>query len=187
MFFGKRDDCGHVRAIDHGADRVGGRVDQERFGFRRDQPFEIVDLHDETVRFIERIEHGFRADDLRAHCEIRPTGVGQQNLIARIEDRSHARVERLDTAGRHDDLIAHDRIAVAGAEFLDERIAQFGDPGVRRVLRLTVLGRVVGRLHDMRRRGEIRLAGRGDNRPRGGPGKIHNFPDTRARNGSNSR
>ena len=86
-----------------------------------------------------------------------PVRVGDDRLVALVEQRLARVVERLLGAGGGDDLRHRPLLAHLAVHPVRDRLAQLDDPGRRGVLRVAFLQRVLDRPRDVRKDGEVRL------------------------------
>ena len=156
-----RDFCKLFQRIEirNAAGRVSRRIDDECFCAVGDRRFKGSLVKLEARACIHGHENGVCVADERLPRIVCPTGVAQNDLVARIEDRQHGQHERFHAARGHDDLgfrvIAE---AVGSRHGIGNSFAQRQNAGVGRVVMLAAAQRVNGGLNDVRRRRKIRFA-----------------------------
>ena len=144
--------------VEHGAEGVRGRIDDEHAGATRHEALELLDTRREPVLGFQRVRHGNRGEHARAHRERGVPGIGHEDLVARIEQEAHGLVQRLGRADRDPHLFELDVKAVLARELLDDRRAQLGNAGVGRVVRDVVGPALRAGGEDVRRDREVGLA-----------------------------
>ena len=147
-----------VVAGEHAAGRVGRRVDEQDPGPRRDERGQLVDVEPELVLHPDGDRHRGRADEPGERFVDRVAGVGDDDLVARV-DQAEDRVEHhaLATDG-HEDLRRIGVDALALRHVRGDRLTQRRDAGERRVMGLALVERALGRGADVGGRVEIGLA-----------------------------
>ena len=127
--------------------------------FARDRALQVLGAQLEAV--VLRAGHGDRlALGQQDHVRIGdPEGRRDDHLVARVQGRHQGVVEHLLAAGADGDLLGLVVQAVVALELLDDRRLQLGRAVDRRVLGLAALDGGDGRLLDVVRGVEIRLAG----------------------------
>jgi hypothetical protein len=104
-----------------------------------------------------RYLHGFRVGEVRLRRVVRPPRRGNQELLAGSDRRQHGQVERLHPAVGDDDLVGVDVDVEVGGHPPGDDPPEFGQPRVRRVMRVPRPRRVGGRLDDVCGRVEVRF------------------------------
>ena len=141
----------------HGAGRVGRRVDEDALGPRGEAGRHRVRPELEGVRLLHRHVDRHAARELHELRIAGVVGVGEDHLVARVDQRAEEQQHRGRGARGHQDLVRRYRHAVAGVVVLGDRLAQRQDPEGVGVAGAPVLERLLGRLADDGRRVEVRL------------------------------
>ena len=150
----------HIRLAHHRTRRVAGGVDDNRLRLRRDALLDVGRRHVEAVLLVSRHRHGNRAHDLRLTIVVGKARIRDQNLIARIQQRQHAQRQTLQSAHGHDHVLRLVARPVALLISLGNRLAQHRQTGIRRIVRVILVERLLRRLLDVGRRLKVRLAQR---------------------------
>ena len=151
-------DAFEVVAGQDAAGRVGRRVDDQQSRLRGDQRGELVDIEPEVVLHPDRDRHRRRPDEAGQRLVDRIAGIGNDDLVTRIDQTEDRVQHHALAADGHEDLERLDREALARRGVGGDRLAQRRDAGERRVVRRACVERRLGRRADVGRRVEIGLA-----------------------------
>ena len=156
---GEAHDALQVFGGDDRAGRVRGRVEDDGLGPGRDGLLDGVGGDAEALRLLRLEEDDLAAGVLDDVFEADPVGNGQDDFVAVIDEDLDGVEEGQLAAGGEDGLVD----GVVGAEVagmaLDDGLAHVGDAGDDRVAREVGLDGGDGRVLDVARGGEVRLAG----------------------------
>ena len=147
-----------VVAVEDAAGRVGRRVDEQDPRPGRDERGQLVDVEPELVLHPDRDRHRGRPDEPGERFVDRVAGVGDDDLVARIDEPEDRVEHHALAADGHEDLRRIGVDALALRDVRGDRLAQRRDAGERRVVRLALVERALGRGADVGRRVEIGLA-----------------------------
>jgi hypothetical protein len=142
-----------------GTGRVAGGVEEEPFGLRRDGGFQIFGAQLEAVVLGARHKHG-RAFGQSHDVRVRNPARGRDdNLVTRLHRCQHGVENHLLAACGNDDFLGLVVDAGVTQEFGGDGFAQRRRARDIGIFGIAGVDRVDGRLFDMRRGVEIRLAG----------------------------
>ena len=121
----------------------------------------------------------------RRHRVVRPRRIGQQHLVAGVEQAGEGDSDRLPAALADDDLVGGVGQTGDAAQALDDRLAQWGDAEALRVAH-PHRGGLLGGRHDVRLDREVGLADLEPDDVRIGPrhGEIDDLADSGWRHSS---
>ena len=151
-------DPAHVLGAQHAAGRVVGRVDDEELGLLGDAPLELLQVEAEAGLLEQGDRHRLPAHEVDHRLVDREPGVRVDDLVARVRERHDGEEHDRLGARRHHDLVRLDRNAARLLDVLGDRLAQLGQAGRRPVVGGPRVERPLGRVADVRRRVEVRLA-----------------------------
>ena len=129
-----------IRACEHAAGRIARRVDVEDFRLRRDLPAELVEVPLPSERLAQRTRHRNSARREDVARDRRPLGVGNDHLVARLEQRLTDDVQGMDPAVCDEHVLdVVDRNVVLVPQLGGNQLAETRNAG-----RLHVMGLVLG-------------------------------------------
>ncbi len=151
-------DALHGLGLEHGAGRVVRRVEDQQFRARRDLALQILQVQVEAVLIAERQRHGPRAEEVDQRLVDRERRVGEQHVVAVLEQRHHGVEHDGLAAGRDHDVVGVARDAALGLPLLGDDLAELGQSGRRPVVRPALLQGLRRGVADVLRRIEVGLA-----------------------------
>ncbi len=121
------DDRRHQLGREDDACGVPGTVDHDQPRSIGDLGAQLVDVGKEVVLRRQRVGHGDGTAKQRGHREVRPRRVGQQHLVAGVEEGGECHGHRLHPALTDDDLVGGVGQPGNPAQAFDDRLAEGGD------------------------------------------------------------
>lgn len=129
----QRDERLQCRTIEGRAQRVGGRIHDERTFARRDERLELREIRLEVALRTQRVGHGHGLQQVGVHRERGVAGIRHQHLVAVRQRECHREVQRLRGADGDPDLLRVDIEAVLTRELAADRLSQGRDTAIGRV------------------------------------------------------
>ena len=160
-----------------GAERVGRRVQDQHLGPRRDERLDVLDPRLEIVLRVQRVADRDGVQQAARHREGGVARVGNQDLVPGGEQQAHGEVQALLGAVDDVDPVRADRRRVVFPEPGGEGLAQRGDAGVGRVVRLVPVQAGHPGLEDVAGDGEARLPDAQHDRAGRSPGGFGDLAD----------
>src|SRR5580692_1174259 len=149
---------GHIGRAHHRSRRIRGRVEDDRLRSRCDEPGHHLGCHSKTLRLVRFQQNAIPASVANNVLERNPVRHRQYHFVAVIHQNLNRIEQRVLAAGRRDGFLA----AIVGIEVhvvpVHDGVAQLGSAGHGRVLRKIALNRCDGRVFNVLRRREMRLA-----------------------------
>ena len=153
---GERLDLG-IRAL--GAGGVVEVVEDEQLGAWRDGRFDGVEVEQEVVLVgDEAVRHGDAAEELDLALVDGESGVGVQDLVARVHQREQELLDHRLATRLYGDVLRRVGDAARGRDILCERLSQLGDARVGAVAGLAVPDRPERGLGDVPGRRQVHVA-----------------------------
>ena len=103
----------HQRLVVDLAGGVGGRAEQHQFRLFADQAFDLVEIGQEVVLGAEIVKDRLPVDDGDGHVVVGPAGVGQEHLVAGLEQGQEGTGHAHYRAGGDEDVLRAGRAAAA--------------------------------------------------------------------------
>ena len=144
--------------VHHGAGRVAGCAQDEEFGLVRDSRLQLLQVKAVAVLFIQRYIHRLRLSDLGQTGIGNVAGIGNEHLIALLQQcKKRRRHCLLAAAGHHDLLGGVDLQMVHPLQLLRNGTAQANVTVVGGIRRHALIQRLLGSLLDVCGRIEVGL------------------------------
>ncbi len=148
----------HVLLGGDGAGRVLGRVEDDELGLVRHFAYYVLRRHSEAVLQLQPDWHGLAPQVPYHRFVYREARVLIYDLLPLVAG-GQKRVEKYRLGAGCDDHLVGRRLKSAGPlDVFADRLANLGYAGRRDVVRVAGVQGLLGRLDDVGRRGEIRLA-----------------------------
>ena len=148
----------HQRLVVDLAGGVGGRAEQHQFRLFADQAFDLVEIGQEVVLGAEIVKDRLPVDDGNGHVVVGPAGVGQEHLVAGLEQGQEGTGHAHYRAGGDEDVLRAGGDAGAALKVPRRRRSPRIDAGIGHVFGVARIGKAAGGLDDMCRGIEIGLA-----------------------------
>ena len=142
----------------HPAGRIGRRVHDQQPRPRRDQPERLLGGERKAVLLADRHRNRPRPGILDHRAIDRKTGIGIEDVGARLAEHQDRHEHRRLAAGQDHHLVGRDAHREALVQVGGDRLAQRRDPDRRGVAVMAVAQRLDGRLDDELGSAEIGLA-----------------------------
>ena len=149
-------DLAQVLRAGHAAGGVGGGIDEDHLGLGGDGGPEVLYVIHEAILLLDPDGHGHRAHLGDEAAVVGPAGIGQQHLIADVQNGGAGQAQHADGAGADEDLLG----LVVQAPLLigpGHCLPQGGDAGVGSIVGLAPLEGGHRGVDDVLGRGEVRL------------------------------
>ena len=144
----------------HRARGVRRRVEDQHLRLRRDRCIKLLWRDLEAGGLGRRHQHRLRPRQFDDFGIAHPIRRRNQRLIITAQHRQQHIEDRLFAAGTYDGFIGGIGQPILRAQFRGDELLQLGQAARRGVLRLALIQGALGRLADVNRRVEIRLADR---------------------------
>ena len=151
-------DCGHVFGIHHRARRIRRRIQNDQLRFRRDQPFHHLRGYAKALRLVGFEQHAVAADVAHHVLERDPVRYGQNHFVAVVNQHRDNIEQRMLAAHRGACFLPLVGGTEIGRVTADDGILKFDRATHRRVLRKICVNGRNGRVFNVLRRREVRLA-----------------------------
>ncbi len=164
---------------EHRARRIARAVDDDQLRARRDLALDLFRVGEELALRRTRVRHQDPMRPGEHEPVVGPGRVGEQHLVARLDERCDRARDSADAAHGAVDVVDAGLDAVDPVQLRDEPLAQAEQPGGGRVLDLAFSRKLDRRFHNVRRCGKVRLTDLQPDAARRDESKVDDLADPR--------